>query len=55
MLNLILKNSLNVEISKVSGITQDWNRSSFNKQRYALQSMEMIIKNIESKYLIISI
>ena len=29
MLNLILKNKLDVEISPVSGITQDWNHSDF--------------------------
>lgn len=54
MLNLILKNKLDVEISKVSGITQDWNRSAFNKAKTALFSMESIVSSIDSKYLIIS-
>ena len=54
MLNLILKNKLDVEISKVSGITQDWNRSVFNKPKSALCSMEEIISNIDSKFVIIS-
>lgn len=54
MLNLILKNKLDVEISKVSGITQDWNRSTFNKPYSALSSMEEIIKNLSTKYAIIS-
>lgn len=54
MLNLILKNKLDVEISKVSGITQDWNHSTFNKQNTALKSMEAIIKNLPCKYAIIS-
>ena len=54
MLNLILKNKLDVEISKVSGITQDWNRSVFNKPYSALHTMEKIIANLDSKFMIIS-
>jgi len=54
MLNLILKNKLEVETSKVSGITQDWNRSVFNKQKSALIAMEDIICNLDAKYIIIS-
>ena len=54
MLNLILKNKLDAEISPVSGITQDWNRSAFNKPVSALSSMEEIIKNLDAKFIIIS-
>ncbi len=54
MLNLILKNQLDVEVSKVSGITQDWNRSDFNKPQLALKSMEKIVKNLDTKFAIIS-
>lgn len=54
MLNLILKNRLDVQVSKVSGITQDWNHSVFNKQKEALCSMEKIIQNLDAKYIIIS-
>ena len=54
MLNLILKNKLDVEVSRVSGITQDWNRSFFNKARFALSSMEEIIRTLDSKFTIIS-
>ena len=54
MLNLILKNKLDVAISKVSGITQDWNRSVFNKSYAALHAMEKIIANLDSKLVIIS-
>ena len=54
MLNLIIKNKLDVEVSKVSGITQDWNRSAFNKHYSALESLEKIIANLSSKYTIIS-
>ena len=54
MLNLIIKNKLDVEISKVSGITQDWNHSVFNKPSSALKSMEEIIASLSSKFVIIS-
>ena len=54
MLNLILKNKLDVEISEVSGIAQDWNRSAFNKSGTALGSLEEIISNVPSKFVIIS-
>ena len=54
MLNLILKNKIDVDISKVSGITQDWNRSQFNKPYLALKSMEEIIKTLDTKFAIIS-
>ena len=54
MLNLILKNKLDVEVSKVSGITQDWNHSVFNKNDSALKAMEKIVSNLCAKYIIIS-
>lgn len=54
MLNLILKNKLDVEISKISGITQDWNHSAFNKPYSALKSMEEIVSNLDSKFIVIS-
>ena len=54
MLNLILKNKLDVPISPVSGITQGWNRSAFNKPYLALKSMEEIIASLDSKYILIS-
>lgn len=54
MLNLIIKNKIDVQLSPVSGITQDWNRSPFNKSKSAYISMEKIISSIDAKYLIIS-
>ena len=54
MLNLILKNKLDVEISRASGITQDWNRSLFNKPYSALKSLEEIVAALSTKYAIIS-
>ncbi len=54
MLNLILKNKLDVEISRVSGITQDWNRSDFNKRARVMNSMEAIVAALDSKFIIVS-
>ena len=38
----------------MSGITQDWNRSDFNKRVRALLEMEKIICALDSKFIIIS-
>ncbi len=54
MLNLILKNKLDVETSPVSGITQDWNRSAFNKHHKALSSLEEVVANLDAKFVIVS-
>lgn len=54
MLNLIIKNKLDVAVSRVSGITQDWNRSEFNKAQSALKSMEEIVSSLDAKFIIVS-
>lgn len=54
MLNTIINNKLGNNISKVAGIPDDWNKSSYNKKNQALKSFEELIKDIDSKYLIIS-
>ena len=54
MLNLILKNRLDVEVSRVSGITQGWNRSAFNRPYSALKAMEESIANLDTKFVVIS-
>jgi len=54
MLNVIINNSIDCPISKVSGIPCEWNKSLYNKKGQALQTFEQLIKDIDSKYLIIS-
>lgn len=54
MLNLILENKIKSDLSEVSGIPSDWNRSEFNKRKEALESLEKIVSNLDSKFLIIS-
>lgn len=54
MLNTILKNKVGNEISEVAGIPSDWNKSAYNKKKEALFAFEELVKDIDSKYLIIS-
>lgn len=54
MLNVIANNELPKEISKVSGIPKNWNRSKYNVKKDALTALSNLVKNIDSKYLIIS-
>ena len=54
MLNTIIDNKINSELSKVSGIPKKWNHSVFNYKTSALSSFEEIISNLKSKFIIIS-
>ena len=54
MLNLIIENKKPENISKVSGIPEGWNHSTFNRKKDALISMEEIIKNLDTKFALIS-
>jgi adenine-specific DNA-methyltransferase len=54
MLNLILDYTYPENISKISGIPEDWNRSSYNKNYMALQSLTELVSNIKAKYVLIS-
>ena len=54
MLNLILENRLPENVSRVSGIPSDWNRSSYNKANMALSTMEDLISHIYSRFVLIS-
>ena len=55
MLNVIAENKLDVDnISQVSGIPKDWNRSDYNKKEKALTTFEDMVSNLQTKYAIIS-
>lgn len=54
MLNVIAKNAIDSPISKVSGIPNNWNHSSYNKKKTALSSLEEVVTNIDAKFLIVS-
>ena len=42
------------KISRVSGIPKDWNRSVFNKKRFAKESFSKLVKEVRAKFLLIS-
>ncbi|GHT48927.1 restriction endonuclease subunit M [Spirochaetia bacterium] len=54
MLNLIIENNIPKNISEISGIPEDWNRSFYNKKQYALSSLENLVGDIKAKYVLIS-
>ena len=54
MLN-ILANKDDIEIQDgVSGIAKKWNKSAYNIKLQAIESMDDLIKNTKSKYILIS-
>lgn len=54
MLNLVATNQRPENISKVSGIPTDWNRSVFNVKKESLAAMGDLCRRLRTKYLAIS-
>jgi adenine-specific DNA-methyltransferase len=54
MLNVILDYKKPENISKISGIPEDWNRSNYNKENHAYPALTELVTNIKSKYILIS-
>ena len=55
MLNILATPEETIPIqSGVSGISMHWNRSSYNKRKSAIESMDDLIKHTNSKYILIS-
>ena len=54
MLNLILDYNYPEKISTVSGIPENWNRSSYNKENQALNALTHLVENIKAKFILIS-
>ena len=54
MLNTILKNEASDNLSKVSGIPKDWQKSNYNYKVRAQESMTKLLKNIRASYIILS-
>jgi adenine-specific DNA-methyltransferase len=56
MLNVIANNEEPLELSKVSGIPTNWNKSNYNQHKTAVESMKKIMASgiSKSKYLLIS-
>ena len=54
MLNAIAENKCPDEISKVSGIPKDWNRSIYNKRVEGVMQLLKDIETVDSKYVLLS-
>ena len=54
MLNLILDYKYPENTSKISGIPENWNRSDYNKNQKALQSLTELVEKIKARYVLIS-
>lgn len=54
MLNVISDYKRPENISKISGITKDWNRSVYNNKKYALQNLLDMVDKLKSKFILIS-
>lgn len=54
MLNTIVNNKIGDNISKVSGIPSDWNKSAYNKKKEIYNVFDSLIKDCNSKYVVIS-
>ena len=54
MLNLIVNNKINTDLSKISGIPKEWNKSQYNKKTTAITAFEDLISSAKAEYLIIS-
>lgn len=54
MLNAIAKNECPKEVSRVSGIPKNWNRSIYNKKEEGVKTLLKNIEELRSKYVIIS-
>lgn len=54
MLNIIVNNKILGNQSKISGIPNDWKRSTYNKYKEAISSLRELIKETPAKYILIS-
>jgi adenine-specific DNA-methyltransferase len=54
MLNLLVDYIRPKNVSEVSGIPADWNRSDYNKQRLAFDAFKDLVSKLDAKFLIIS-
>jgi adenine-specific DNA-methyltransferase len=54
MLNLILDYKYPKTISKISGIPDNWNRSDYNREKYAYPVLSKLVSDIKAKFVLIS-
>ena len=54
MLNLLVDYKKPQELSKISGIPKDWNRSLYNKKKRAWAALTDLISRVDSRYVLLS-
>jgi adenine-specific DNA-methyltransferase len=54
MLNVIADYTYPEKTSRVSGIPADWNRSTYNREHYALRALTELVETIRSTHVLIS-
>ena len=54
MLNTIVDNKIDGELSKVAGIPKMWNKSRYNKKNEIKETFSDLISNCRSKYVLVS-
>ncbi|MFQ3549030.1 MAG: DNA adenine methylase [Armatimonadota bacterium] len=54
MLNVIAEYKEPKNISKVSGIPDNWNRSKYNKSRHAYNELRDLVSKLKAKYILVS-
>lgn len=54
MLNLLANYKKPQEISNVSGIPTDWNRSLYNKKNFAFEQLSNILIGVDARYVLLS-
>lgn len=54
MLNLIAEYKRPQNISRVSGIPKDWNRSNYNKRREIKEALVKLIDNLDARFVLVS-
>lgn len=54
MLNLITENQAPTQVSPVSGIPRQWNRSGYNVKRHAGELMRDLVTTLDARFLVVS-
>lgn len=54
MLNLIAENTRPSEISRVSGIPKNWNRSDYNKRKMSLEALRDLVHTLNARFVLVS-
>jgi adenine-specific DNA-methyltransferase len=54
MLNLLVNYQRPTDLSSVSGIPADWNRSDYNVRQKSFSALTELVQNLKSKYIVIS-